>query len=476
VENRGALADLRTLAIAGIVVILATSILAAALVLVALRWTGPPAATPAVIVVTATPPNTPAPPPSPTPSPLPTATPPATLPLVPAGWAMSPACRNVSGDELSVRAGPGTEYDPPLGALSPGQEAAVIGKNAQQATWWKIEAGELRGWVSARLCAGDFDANRVAVLYILPATRMAGGAVTLTPTPSPVPTPVPTPAPTPLAGRLYFPVYDPQRETYDIFSANLDGSDRRELIKEASQPAVDAGGGRIAYKSWQADARGMKEHPIQGGEVWIFDPHFEGARAAFSPDGGALLFHSREGGEKLAVYRTVGREHEVLRREAQPIQGEAPAWLPNGAQFVYKGCLGNDCGLILSNLDGSFPRQLTQNLSDTNPSAAPDGQTLAFMSQTGGSTWDIYTVGVNGSNRTQLTVDLARDGLPIWSRDGTTIVFVSDRGGAWAAWAMDADGGRQRWLFELGGPVDGLVAVDVQNSHGWLEESIAWAP
>jgi hypothetical protein len=31
-------------------------------------------------------------------------------------------------------------------------------------------------------------------------------------------------------------------------------------------------------------------------------------------------------------------------------------------------------------------------------------------------------------------------------------------------------------LFELGGSIDGLVAVDVQNSHGWLEETIAWAP
>jgi dipeptidyl aminopeptidase/acylaminoacyl peptidase len=277
-------------------------------------------------------------------------------------------------------------------------------------------------------------------------------------------------------GRLYFPVYDPEKETYHIFSANLDSSDRRLEVAEASQPAVDMTGQRIAYKSWKADDRGSMERSVAGGEIWIFDPHFEAARASFSPDGGTLLFQSREAGDKPAIYRTVFRQHEVLRREANPIQGEAPAWVPNGTQFVYKGCLGNDCGLLISNLDGGFPRQLSQNLSDANSTVSPDGQTIAFMSQTDGTTWDIYTMGLDGAGRTQLTTDPANDGLPAWSPDGKTLAFVSDRGGPWAMWAMDADGSNQRRLFDLGGSIDGLVAVDVQNSHGWLEETIAWAP
>jgi len=90
--------------------------------------------------------------------------------------------------------------------------------------------------------------------------------------------------------------------------------------------------------------------------------------------------------------------------------------------------------------------------------------------------WDIYTVGLDGSGREQLTTDRAADGLPTWSPDGETIAFVSNRSGEWAMWAMNSDGSDQRFLFELGGSIDGVVQVDVQNSNGWIEESIDWAP
>ena len=247
------------------------------------------------------------------------------------------------------------------------------------------------------------------------------------------------------------------------------------MVAQASQPALNSTGQRIAFRSWQADNRGLIERGVEGGDIWRFDTFFEAARPAFSPDDQTLLFQSREGGDKFALYRTRGLEHEVLRREAFPLQGEAPAWTPDGQSLVYKGCLGDHCGLFKINLDGSAPQQLTQDLSDANPAVSPDGKSIAFMSQSGGNC-DVYRMGMDGSGRTQLTADPADDGLPAWSPDGKAIAFVSRRGGAWGIWAMAADGSDQRLLFELGGSIDGVVAVDVRNSFGWLEESIDWVP
>lgn len=311
------------------------------------------------------------------------------------------------------------------------------------------------------------------------ATATLPASPTVTPTPEPLPGYVSRDLPparnaAALTGRLVFPVFDATAGTYNIFSANPDGSDRALLVSEASQPALSANGQRIAFRSWKADERGLIERATEGGDTWRFNTFFESARPTFAPDGQTFLFHSREAGEAPAVYRTTGAEYRVLRRDGAPIQGESPAWAPDGARFVYKGCLNGSCGVILNNLDGSAPFQLTFDPSDANPAVSPDGELVVFMSHRG-ENWDVYSVGIDGTGLTRLTTDIANDGLPTWAPDGKTIAFVSDRDGAWAMWVANANGKNQRPLFDLEGSIDGQVEIDVQNAFGWLEERIVWS-
>jgi Tol biopolymer transport system component len=82
----------------------------------------------------------------------------------------------------------------------------------------------------------------------------------------------------------------------------------------------------------------------------------------------------------------------------------------------------------------------------------------------------------NGSNPRRLTDNGNNDGLPTWSPDGKSIAYVSDAGGVWSIWVMNADGSNQRKLFAMKGTPDGYVLHDKDNSRGWLEERISWAP
>ncbi|MDM8519584.1 FHA domain-containing protein [Anaerolineales bacterium HSG6] len=311
-------------------------------------------------------------------------------------------------------------------------------------------------------------------------------SATLTPIPSPTITPTPIPLPEyvsrdqPLGrgqqaatGRIVFPLYDPANGTYHIYIADADGDNQELLQREASQPGVSKDGTELAYRSWQADRRGLMARPLSGGDEWHVTKFFEDGAPQFSPTSKTFMYHSRVGGEEPAIYSVVEGEGIVLRSgDGAPVQGQAPKWM-NDEEFVFKGCVGGTCGLMRGSISGAVPSIITNELSDSKPELSPDGSTLIFMSQRDGD-WNIYSTDLSGDNVVALTNDEANDGLPTWSPDGKNIAFVSNRDGEWSVWEMTPDGDDQRRLFELGGSPDGQVQHDVINSRGWTDETIAW--
>ncbi len=70
------------------------------------------------------------------------------------------------------------------------------------------------------------------------------------------------------------------------------------------------------------------------------------------------------------------------------------------------------------------------------PAISPDGETLVFTYK-----GDLYRVPVAGGDATQLTFHEAHDYRAIWSKDGATLAFASDRYGNFDIYTMDAAGG-----------------------------------
>ena len=70
------------------------------------------------------------------------------------------------------------------------------------------------------------------------------------------------------------------------------------------------------------------------------------------------------------------------------------------------------------------------------PAISPDGSEIAFCYQ-----GDIFKVPVGGGTAVQLTSNEAYDYAPVWSPDGKTIAFASNRYGSFDIYTMPADGG-----------------------------------
>jgi TolB protein len=278
------------------------------------------------------------------------------------------------------------------------------------------------------------------------------------------------------AGKIAYPVFDALRGTYDIFLADAASGESRKLVENASQPALSPSGKYLAYRSWANDKRGLISRDLGGTEIWRFTSYSEAARPSWSPQEDMFVYPSRQESDRIArLYRTRDANAEGLRRDGEVIKGEAPAFV-DADTIVYKGCLGNNCGLIACRLDGSAARQVTDNLSDTNPAASPDGAKIAFMSLRTGN-WNIFVMNRDGSHVVNLTPDNCNAGLPAWSPDGRSIAFASDRNGAWGLWIMAADGSHPYQFLQWPGSPDGRVrTAQPFESVGWAEERLSWSP
>ncbi len=75
------------------------------------------------------------------------------------------------------------------------------------------------------------------------------------------------------------------------------------------------------------------------------------------------------------------------------------------------------------------------------PAISPDGKTVVFSYQ-----GDLYRVPAAGGPATPLTVGGSYAFMPVWSHDGKSIAFASDRAGNFDVYVMPAEGGPARRL------------------------------
>jgi dipeptidyl aminopeptidase/acylaminoacyl peptidase len=115
------------------------------------------------------------------------------------------------------------------------------------------------------------------------------------------------------------------------------------------------------------------------------------------------------------------------------------------------------------NADGTNLRYLTDGL---DPALSPDRQWVAF------ARWDfpygLYIIKTDGSGERQLFgAPLVK--APAWSPDGSQIAYLTNAGGQWDVWVMDANGENPHTMFKPG-TLRG-VTFDYENVD---ERVISW--
>jgi Tol biopolymer transport system component/C-terminal processing protease CtpA/Prc len=186
-------------------------------------------------------------------------------------------------------------------------------------------------------------------------------------------------------------------------------------------------------------------------------------RPLFSPDGKRLAFYSsQQGASGVYVLTLDGGALRRLTHDDQP--ADVSAW-SNDGRFIYFSSVSHnivyDGDVYRVSVDGGTPmRVLHEDYVGSNFAApSPDNSAIAFV-RNGFPQW--WRRGHSHMDETQIVVahpgarrfdTIASGGKnqwPMWSRDGGTLYFASDRGGSDELWAHGAEG-RLRQLTSLKG-------------------------
>jgi hypothetical protein len=193
---------------------------------------------------------------------------------------------------------------------------------------------------------------------------------------------------------------------------------------------------------WLADAKtGKRKKRLVKSTL---NPEFEELRilysqSSFSPDGNWLAFTGYHEGRDVLYVMDMKRQ-KVVRRLRLPVDAAwSPTWSPDSRRIVFSGSVGGITNLYMVDSDGSNARKLTDDIfGDLQPQWSPDGRTIAFASDRGGNTdfrvlrfdeWRIHFLDIETGVVTEMP---GQDGLnlnPQWAPDGKSVAFVSDRTG-----------------------------------------------
>jgi len=240
-------------------------------------------------------------------------------------------------------------------------------------------------------------------------------------------------------------------DTYEIFRANADGSNIRQLTHSPGYDAeatVCKKDGSIVFTSVRDGDIELYRMNADGSDVrrLTHTPGYDGG-AFFNEDCTKLVWRaSRPKGAALDEFRGLLGKHLVRPTKLELYVGDA---------------------------DGSNATQVTYlNAASFAPFFYPGSQRIIFSSNHGdprGRDFDLWAINTNGSGLERITTAPGFDGFPMFSPDGKTLAFSSNR--ATAPGSHDTNVFLARWQAQPTNHVTEETGADrVLKDIAWLAD------
>jgi Tol biopolymer transport system component/C-terminal processing protease CtpA/Prc len=261
-----------------------------------------------------------------------------------------------------------------------------------------------------------------------------------------------------------------------------------EALPSFAEPAISPDRSEVAFVS----GSDIWTVPVAGGEARLLVSHpANDSRPLYSPDGRRLAFVSSRTGNGDIYILTVDTG-DLQRLTFDDAGEQLNGWSRDG-RWVYFNSISRDISgmndVLRVSSEGGTPMQVTADrfVNEFFSAPSPDGSTLAFTARGNSSSqwWrkghshldesEIWLMREGESTSYErLTNRGAREGWPMWSADGKSLYYVSDKSGAQNIWVKPLQGqARQVSQFKDGRVLwptisyDGRLMVFERNFGIW---------
>lgn len=234
-----------------------------------------------------------------------------------------------------------------------------------------------------------------------------------------------------------------------VTSANDDESHARQILRTSVPDAVAwTPDGRIVYASRTGE----------NWDIWIANPDgtdskqltadaFVDQRPSVSGDGRYIVFQSNRSGARNIWRMDLDGSHLKQLTTGSELDS-SPVCSSDGRSVVFTSERSGKPSIWKIDIDGGSPVQVTTQVSEF-PTISPDGKSIAYF----------YTDDANNQPRLGLiplegggplkTIDLPRSVQPIafaWMPDGRSIAYLDNASGILNVWSQPVDGGSPEQL------------------------------
>src|SRR5829696_5489799 len=180
------------------------------------------------------------------------------------------------------------------------------------------------------------------------------------------------------------------------------------------------------------------------------------AEATFPGKNGRIAYNSN--GEIYTIKVGGGAKTNVTNNNRDD---EDSSYSPDGKRIAYTHWDGHDLEIYTINTNGTATFQVTNNgTNEFDPSYSPDGKKIVFSGEES-NFWplftyavEIYTIGIHGKNRVQLTNNATYDYFPDYSPDGRRIAYSGSGKKHSGIYTISARGGDKTKVAEGGDDPD----------------------